>query len=137
MKEKIMYISTVIHWLNPLTHFVGLGIAIWAFRRCQKKGYLVIMAYFILVLFSLLAMPRINRARAIRQDQQINEQMQKKIETEVYEAMDRVMKKHGIQNTGPLKVNIYFPFGPILLVVGLWMIAKKEQIIEQIDGSDS
>ena len=128
------YLFTAIDWLNPLVHFVGLGVAIWAYCRCRKKGYLVIAAYFVLVLFSLLAMPRINRAIAIQRHHDLDEQIQKEIETEVNEAVDRVLEKHGRSHAGPLRINIMFPFGPILLVTALWLIARREECSEHGDA---
>ena len=133
-EKMLRYMFTAIQWLNPLVHFVGFGIVIWAFRRCRKKGYLVVAAYFILVLFSLLVMPRINRAIAVRRHQDLDEQIQKEIETEVNEAVDRVLEKHGRSHAGPLRLNIMFPFGPILLVTGLWLIARREEITEGSTG---
>jgi arginine exporter protein ArgO len=53
------YGTRAVEWLNPIVYLVGLGIAVWAFRHCHKWGYLVVAAYFALVVFSLLAMPSI------------------------------------------------------------------------------
>ena len=121
------HLLILIDWLNPAAHFVGLGVSLWAFRRCRKKSYLVVAAYFILALFSLLAMPRINREMAIRRHHNLDEQIQKEVETEVEEAIDRVLKKHGRTHSGPVRINIMFPFGPILLVSGVWLIARREE----------
>jgi hypothetical protein len=95
-----------VHWLNPMVHCIGLWVGIWAFLRCHKRGYLVVALYFALVLFSLLVMPSISRAYRAHHPPDISEQEQQKM------------------NAAPLKVN--FEIGPMVLVAGLWLIARRE-----------
>jgi hypothetical protein len=124
------YMFTVIDCLNPLVHVVGLGIAIWAFRRSLKQGYLVVAVYFALAVFSLLAMPKINRIMAERRGPDISEDTERRMNETVQETLRKFWEDERNQ---PLvaKRNINFPLGPILLVLGLWLVARKEQVSEQ------
>lgn len=115
-----------VKWLEPILYAVGLVIAVRTFRRCRKPGYIVLVTYFALCLFLLLAMPPINRAIRARRTPDISEQTQKKIDEAVRQAVDRVMQEEGHPRVvGKERVN--FPFGPLLLVAGVWMLAKREK----------
>ncbi|HMO52023.1 MAG TPA: hypothetical protein PKE26_17135 [Kiritimatiellia bacterium] len=131
------YLYELIDWLNPLVHIVGLGIAVWAYKISLKWGYLAFVAYFILVIFSLVAMPHINRVLAERRAPDINEIVRQEINAEVDKAIERVLQKHGLDHTGPGTVTVYFPFGPLILVAGLWLIAKREKGTEPENGGDA
>jgi hypothetical protein len=78
--DWIFYAVGATKWLNTAVFLVGLGIAVWAFLRCHKWGYLLMAFYFALVLFSLLVMPSINRAIAAHRPPDISEETQKKID---------------------------------------------------------
>jgi len=129
-EEMMMhYIVKVIGWLNPVVHLAGLLVATWAFHRCRKRGYLVVATFFALAVFSLLAMPTINRIIAERRAPDISMQTQEKMNQAMHEAMQRVLEEEGHP---PIVAErrVDFPLGPILLVLGLWLIAKREQITE-------
>jgi hypothetical protein len=49
-------------WLNTAVYLVGLGIAVWAFLPCRKRGYLAIALFFALGLFSWHVWPLIGHA---------------------------------------------------------------------------
>jgi hypothetical protein len=115
-----------IEWLNPIVHLLGLAVALWAFRCCRRWGYLVVGFYFLLVLFTLFAMPSINRAIQARSAPDISEQTQQKINAAVQQAIDRVLQEEGQSYAPPQKRTVRFPFGPIVLVVGLWLIARRD-----------
>jgi len=123
------YLYRAIHWLSPIIHAIGLAIAIRAFLRCRKRGYLVVAAYFALCVFAIVAMPPINRALAARRAPDISTQTREKIDQAVNEAVDRVLAEAGHPAVAA-EMNINFPFGPIVLVLGLWLIARREEITE-------
>lgn len=114
-----------IAWINPIVHLIGLGIAVWAYLRSRKWGYLAIAIYFALAVFSLLVLPPINRAIRAHRPPDIDQQTQQKIEAAVKEAVDKVRKEQGYPVI-TAKRNVRFPFGPILLVFGLWLLASHE-----------
>ena len=120
------FFTDAVGWLNPIVYLVGLGIAICAFLRCRKWGYLVVAAYFAFVVFSLLAMPSINRALRAHRPPDISEQTQQKIDAAVQEAIHKVLVEEGHPEGISGKRTIRFPFGPILLVFGLWLVARRE-----------
>jgi hypothetical protein len=113
-------------WLTPIVYILGLGIAFWAFFRCRKRGYLVVAAYFALVVFSLLGMPSIDRSMHAHRPPDISEQTQQKIDVAVQEAIHKVLVEEGHPEGIPQNRTVRFPFGPILLVAGLWLVARRE-----------
>lgn len=119
------YAMEAVKWLEPLLYVTGLVIAVSTFRRCRKRGYIVLAFYFVLCIFSVLAMPRINRAIRARRAPDLSRETQKKIDVAVQQAIDRVLEEEGhpaIHATG----RISFPFGPLVLVTGLWLLARRE-----------
>jgi len=125
--DWIFYDATrAVEWLNPIVYLVGFGIALWAFRRGRKWGYLIVATYFALAIFSLVAMPSINRAIRAHRQPDISQQTQQKIDAAVQEAVHKVLVQEGHPEGIPQKHTIHFPFGPILLVAGLWLVARGE-----------
>lgn len=120
------YFIKVVEWLNPAVYFIGLCIAIWAFLGCRKYGYLVMAAYFTLVVFWLVAWPPIDRTIRDHRPPDVSAQTQQKIDAAVQDAIHKVLVQEGHPEGVPARRNVYFPFGPILLVVGLWLVARRE-----------
>jgi hypothetical protein len=131
------YLTQSVEWLNPIVYLVGFGIAVWAFRRCRKCGYLVVAVYFALSVFTLLAMPSINRAIRTNRPPDYSTQTQQKINAAVQEAINKVLAEEGRPHGVPQKRTIHFPFGPIILVAGLWLLARREpqNPAEQVTGT--
>ena len=119
------YGTGAVNWLNPLVEIIGLWIAVWAFWRCRKPGYLVIALYFILAVFSLLAMPSINRAIRARRAPDVSAQTQQKIDAAVSQTVNQVQAQEG-HPVLTAKRDVRFPVGPIVLVGGLWLLASRE-----------
>lgn len=120
------YEMRAVEWLNPIVYLVGLAIAVLAFRRCGKRGYLVIAAYFMLSAFTLLAVPSINRAIRARLAPDYDAQTRQKINAASQEAVQKVLAEAGRPQGVPAKLTFHFPLGPIILVAGLWLLARRE-----------
>ena len=121
--DSIFYYAVkIFEWLNPAVYLVGLGVAAWAFRRCRKWGYLVIAIYFALVAFSLLAMPSIKRALGPNS----SAETEQKINAAIQEAIHKVLVEEGLSHRPPESLNMNIPLSPILLVTGLWLVARRE-----------
>ena len=120
------YLFRAVDWLNPLVHLMGLGIAVWAFYRCRKRGYVFVSIYFALASLTLLGMPSINRMITQRKAPNVSEETKQKMNQAMHEAMERVLAEAG---NPPIAADrrINFPLGPIILVAGLWLIARKER----------
>jgi len=127
MSDSVFYyfIKTV-EWLKPAVYLAGLCIAVWAFLRCRKCGYLVMAAYFALVVFWLVAWPPIDRAIRAHRPPDISAPTQQRIDAAVQDAISKVLIQEGHPEGLPARRTIHFPFGPILLVVGLWLVARRE-----------
>jgi hypothetical protein len=112
--------------MNLAIYIIGLCIAVWAFLRSRKCGYLVMAAYFALVVFWLVVWPPIDRAIRAHRPPDISAQTQQKIDAAVQDATRKVLVEEGHPEGIPQRRTIHFPFGPILLVLGLWLVAKHE-----------
>jgi hypothetical protein len=124
------YLLQALDWLEPLTVAVGAGVGFWAFRRCRKIGYLIVTVYFCLAVFSLVALPRIKAEMRARQAPTVTEETERKINAAVSEAIDRVMSEEGAQ-PGAAERSIRFPLGPLLLVLGIWLLARREPRVQK------
>lgn len=122
----IYYGTRAVEWLNPMLHLVGLGVAVWAFRRCGKRGYLVLAFYFGLAAFSLVVMPYVNQAIRARRAPDYSAEVELKINKAKNEAVEKVLAEEGLPYGIPDRRTINFPFGPMVLVAGLWLVARRE-----------
>ena len=128
------YILQALDWLEPLTFALGAVVGFWGFRRCRKIGYLIVAVYFCLGLFSLLAMPRINAELRARRTPTQSDETQRKIDAAMSEAMERVMREEGESfQPPPMERSIRFPFGPLVLVLGVWLLARREPRVPRSD----
>jgi hypothetical protein len=115
----------IIGWIQVVVYLIGLGIAIWGFLRSRKCGYLVIASYFALVVLWLGVWQPLQRAKQERQPKDPNEQMQQQIDSAIRQSAERAAAKDG-QPFVLFQRTVYVPDGPILLVIGLWLLAKRE-----------
>jgi hypothetical protein len=122
----ICYSTRVIDWLNPAVYILGLCIAVWAFIRCRKRGYLVVAFYFALVVFQLFTWPAMSRAIRAHRAPDISSQTQEKINAAIQNAIHKILVEEGHPEGIPMPHTVICPFGPILLVVGLWLVARRE-----------
>jgi len=119
------YFLQALDWPEPLTYATGAGVGFWAFRLSRKVGYLLVASYFCVVVFSLLALPRIKAELDARRAPTQSEETQRKISAAVSEAVDGVLNKEGVQ-PGAGERNIHIPLGPLLLVIGVWLLTRGE-----------
>ena len=98
----------------------SLGISPKPQARLSRRCIL-----FALSVFSLLAMPSINRAIHANRPPDISTQTQQKIDAAVKEAVDQVLMQEG-HPVVAAKQTIRFPFGPMVLVFGLWLVSRRE-----------
>ena len=125
------YVTSALGWLEPITILLGLGVSVWAFRRCRKKGYLVVGAYFALWFFTSTVLPPINRQ--IREKAfhgRYTPETQAEM-SELYEALDTTQQKlDALKGSAPHTETININLGTILLVLGLWLIARRETSLQ-------
>ena len=121
-----MILHIIFQWLNPIIPLVGLIIAISAFKKCSKKGYLIIATYYALAVFSLLAMPKINRVIAQSKKPDLNAELREEMNQEILTTYERYYGEKGLPPKTHIR-HIQFPLGQIILLAGLWMIANKEK----------
>jgi hypothetical protein len=119
------FLIEAMKWLTPIVLTVGMGVAVLAFSRCRKPGYLVIAVYFAFCIFSLLAMPSIDRAIQAHRNPDVSEQAQRQIDEAVNQDTGRIPAQQG-HPVIVAKHTVKIPFGPVILVVGLWLLARRE-----------
>ena len=114
--------------LNPLLHVAGLAISVWAWRATRKTGYILVALYFVLVLLGkgLLGVLRVtsgspNAPALTAQQQQAYTQELTAVDKRYYPV------GHSVTQT------VVFPLGSIVLVAGLWILAKRDvkQTVQQ------
>ena len=115
------YAMEAIQWLDPVVCVLGLGIAVLAFLRSRKRGYLMVALYFWLAVFSLTPL---NRAWRAHHTPDLSVQTREKINEAVKQATDRVLEQEG--HPAPASERVNFPLGQIVLVFGLWLVARRE-----------
>ena len=107
-------------WLNPFLHVAGLAIAIWAWRATRKTGYIVVALYFVLVLLGK-STPGVLRVVSGPPAPSFTAQQQQDYTREMT-AVDKRYFPAG----HPVAQTVVFPLGSIVLVAGLWVLAKRD-----------
>lgn len=120
-----------LQWLGLVVYLVGLGVAIWAFRRSLKCGYLVIAIYFaVAALWLVFAVP-VWRAIHANDAPGISQQTQQKIDAAEKNAANKVLAEAGHPPIYTVTKRVNLPVGPVALVVGVWLLARREtQVIK-------
>jgi hypothetical protein len=121
----LYYLLKFFEWLTPAAYLIGLAVAIWAFQRCRKNGYLVVALYFALAVFEVMAMPSINRAIQAHRSPSISQQTEEKIAAATQEAIHKVLAEEGLSYR-PVTRYDSITLGPIVLVAGVWLLARKD-----------
>src|ERR1035438_6130712 len=97
------WIFYYVKWLEPIVLLAGLFIAVWAFLRSRKRGYLVFALYFLLA----VSLPPINRAIHANQTPTYSEQIQQKMQAAEKQAIEKVLAENGYPVL-PVKLTISF-----------------------------
>jgi len=124
-KLDMWHLYHILKLLDPIVYFVGLVVALWGFRKSNKKGYLVISGFFVLGLFSILAMPTINKAQKQRSSKTLPPG---KLEAMIRE-LNAVHERYYPPGKAPVVniINVNFSLGSSFVVAGVWMLARKEE----------
>jgi hypothetical protein len=128
-----------VHWLNPLVYVVGLAVGAWAYWLSRKRGYLLVTVYFLFAVCSTFIVPAINRAMAAHWNTQHHSQLSPEAHEQFIKEYSALLRNYyPPENSQPAQINIEFPFGPIILVLGLSLLAKREprKITEPGAGAD-
>lgn len=95
----------------------------------------MVAVYFCLAVFSLLVLPRIEAEMNAPRRPTRSEERQRELNVAMSEAMERIMREEGedIQAV-PMQRKIQFPLGPLVLVLGVWLLARREARISRSDA---
>ena len=118
-------------WLNPLVYLVGSAITFRAFRRCGKKGYLVVTFYFAVMIFITAVVPYLNHAINELRKPDISAETRRRAEEASREATVKIFGKNG-QYVPIERKTFHLPVAPVLLVLGLWLLARTETSVDEI-----
>ena len=111
--------------LNPILHVAGLAIAVWAWRATRKTGYLIVGLYFVVALLGKSFPPFLRVVVGQSKGSALTQQQQQEYTREM-SATDRRYFPSG----HPVIQTVVFPLGPMVLVTGLWVLAKRD-----VDGA--
>ena len=110
--------------LHVVIDIVGLAICVWAYRQCRKPGYLVIGVYFVSAVCNLLVLPFINNTL-------------EKSWPAPPPVQAREANRPDTISSPPVSVPVVLPprrrtvrvysLGSVLLVAGLWLVARCER----------
>ena len=110
-------------WLEPLAYAIGLVASVWAYRASRRRGYALVAIYFFLAVCTLTLVPAINRARINRWE--ARSELSAEAKEEYGRDLLAVQRKY-YPSPPPNRINIPFPLGPIILVSGIWLLARHE-----------
>lgn len=123
-------LAKAIGWLWPLVHLLGLGVCVWAYRRCRKAGYLIVAAYYFLAVCGLVFEPAINRAirehSHAQSEQGLSPEAQRQYLLELGALNEKYYSTEYSIGATAAQSSLKLPFGPIVLVLGVWFIARRE-----------
>ena len=121
MSSSSSFLDPVIdarHLITPVVYLVGIAVGIYGFWLSRKCGYLVIAAYFLVAAITPYVASEFNHgASQKRLSPQQDEQYKREIAA-VYQKYFPV--------GAPATICIPFPLGAIILVSGLWLVARRE-----------
>lgn len=112
-------IYMVLDWITPIANAIGAAVALWAYRKSRKLGYSLIAAYFLLAVLVAVTAP-ILRARSAKYSPYPAE-----VQEQLSNATEEILG--GEIHTEILPVTYYFPIGNIILVAGLFLLARNEK----------
>lgn len=124
--------------LTLFVYIVGVAVGAWAYWRSRKAGYLLVTTYFLLAVGGALLVPALNRMIESRWGTQRQSEISPQAHEQfVKEYAALLQKYYPPGNAAPATINIKFSFGPIILVVGVWMLARREsRRISENDDSE-
>jgi len=116
----------ILRGLNPFVWIVGVAVGGWAYSLTRKVGYLFVTFYFLLVLCSSYIAPSINRMIEGHRERQREADISPQAHEQFIKEFETLENKYYPPRVAGPTVRIDLPFGPILLVAGVWMLAKRE-----------
>jgi len=129
-----MAIPTLVPYVGLLLlliiYILGLVVSVRAFLRCRKRGYLLIGAWFAFAVFQMTVLPVIMHQR-------------ERLTTPVERAEDKnelvdVASENEVRNTMLyyLVMSVVNGLSLLLLVSGLWLIARREDPLAKTQGME-
>jgi hypothetical protein len=120
-----MQYAEIAKWFDALLQVFGLGISCCAYRMSRKTGYLIVAVYFFVAACSLTVIPKIRRTLYERRHPRTQLSA---VEQEEYANESLALQQKYFPSSPRLagRLNISFPLGSILLVMGIWVLARQE-----------
>ena len=117
----------IINWLfyseHVVVYVIGLAVCVWAYRKHSGTGYLLLAAYFLFQVSALTVLPAIMSA----QEKNWYTQHQLSPETDkAYSEEVLALHKKYYPSGFPPNFSHWVPELPIVLIVGLWLVARRE-----------
>jgi hypothetical protein len=119
------YFMKAVEWLNPLVHLIGFGVSILASKISRMSRYAIIAGYCLLVVFSLTVGPTVRNWIYERMEGRdgITQEAREGFTRESVALEEKYFPSHLPRRARAI---IRFPLDPIILVLGLWTLARCE-----------
>ncbi len=110
-------------WLELLAYAIGFAASVWASRASHRWGYALVAIYFFLAVCTLTLVPAINKAMINRWE--ARSELSAEAKEDYARDLLAVQRKY-YPSPPPSRINITFPLGPIILVSGICLLARRE-----------
>ena len=117
----------IVNWLfyseHVVVYAIGLAVCVWAYRKHRATGYLLLAAYFLFSLSTLTILPVITNVQrcAWFAHHQLSPATDK-----AYSEESLALYKKYYPAGFPPNFSRWVPELPIVLIVGLWLVARRE-----------
>jgi len=125
--------ATLYYVVYALIFAVGLIVSVWAYRVGRRSGYILLAAYFLLssynIVSSFLIAPRIDAARFERW---VTQKPPPTEEEKAFQEELEALLKRDPRPSYDYNTTLRLPFvinqlASALMVLGIWMVARREQ----------
>ena len=109
-----------------IIYLLGLVISVRAFLRCRKRAYLLIGAWFTLCVLPVMVYPFI-----MRPTERVKAPIELAEDNDELTSVTSENGGHGIVPYYLLAMTVINLLSPILLVSGLWLLARRETPLQK------
>jgi len=120
---NLLFVTFMKSWY--VLWFLGVAISLMALVKSKKRPYWFFLIYYSLGLYSVTFAPYVNRSiTAWLSDPPDVEAIA--LRTQLDEEIDNVYKKYDMSQVAPKSLVITFNAGHLLILVGLWLMVRKD-----------
>jgi Zn-dependent protease with chaperone function len=116
-------VTSALYWSWPVLLVIGIIVSVKTLLKTGMKAYWFFILYFVLALYESTGAVYVNQwIREVQQGQHDPEI--KAQEIQIQEEISAIYRRHNIPPS-PTAHNVAMPIGQLILVTGMWFVAKK------------